>query len=310
MTVQELITAVYEELGEPSDLYIYNGSGTFDMTQAGSLKILLWLNRAYARILNWKFPNGQQVRFPCQDGETYFQGKVPSGTVVSATNSTVELDTAVLAVASAYTGCVVRIDGGLGAGQVRFIVDYSAARVATLNRNWDTNPDATSTYKVYRRKYSFKAPADPDVSENISLSPVNSVASPRRLSNVTDKTEIPIDSRTQGFDTNLEQYGVPCSYIWLGNAVLFDVAVESTDWFLLEFTKIPASLTLATEEPDIPKSFHEPLVLYTCWIGLRRAQEWAGAYSTKRDIEDLMSTLKTGLEQAFERNEIHVEVEL
>lgn len=62
--------------------------------------------------------------------------------------------TAVLRSATAFTddlinNTVIEVTGGTGAGQVRLIVDWvSSTDTATVNPNWTTTPDNTSTYIV------------------------------------------------------------------------------------------------------------------------------------------------------------------
>jgi len=52
---------------------------------------------------------------------------------------------------SAYAGQIIRVVGGTGEGQVRRIVGYhGASRTATVGAPWDTVPDATSQYEIYR----------------------------------------------------------------------------------------------------------------------------------------------------------------
>lgn len=47
-------------------------------------------------------------------------------------------------------GSVVRLIAGTGAGQARVILSYvSSTKVATVGRNWVTNPDSTSVYYIY-----------------------------------------------------------------------------------------------------------------------------------------------------------------
>lgn len=52
------------------------------------------------------------------------------------------------ATAGLYVGCMLYIDGGTGAGQSRYIVGYTAAKVAWVARSWTVTPDVTSTYVV------------------------------------------------------------------------------------------------------------------------------------------------------------------
>lgn len=56
---------------------------------------------------------------------------------------------AAAATGSNLTGFVITLDGGTGAGQTRVITAYNGTtKVATVYPDWDTAPDATSTYVV------------------------------------------------------------------------------------------------------------------------------------------------------------------
>jgi hypothetical protein len=44
---------------------------------------------------------------------------------------------------------MIAIDGGTGAGQSRYIVGYTAGRIAYVARHWTVTPDNTSTYVLY-----------------------------------------------------------------------------------------------------------------------------------------------------------------
>lgn len=48
-----------------------------------------------------------------------------------------------------YANFEIRITGGTGIGQARTILSNTAT-IINVTRNWDTNPDATSTYSIYR----------------------------------------------------------------------------------------------------------------------------------------------------------------
>jgi hypothetical protein len=305
MTTEEMIVEVFEALGEPSDLFPYtSGTVVVDMTTVGAIKILKWLNRGYKRILNWKFPNGHQVRFPVQQGEIFFSTVVKSGTVASATPTEVTLDGGVMANDDQYNGWIVEILAGTGQGQVKVIVDFTAARVATLADAWDTVPDGTSTYALYKRSYSFRGAAAVDVSENIPLNPIDQIASVLKITDVEGVMDLAVGGGIEGFSSGLLSHGTPSSYILLGNRIVFDVAADEVIWYRMEYSKVPEELALALDEPELPETFHEALILYAQWIGLRRSQEWGGAYSTKKDIEDLMQTLKTSIEMSYERMDI------
>ena len=71
-----------------------------------------------------------------------------SGTAAAGTADSITLAASASATASLYVGCRIYIDGGTGAGQSRYIVGYTAARVAWVARSWTVTPDGTSTYVV------------------------------------------------------------------------------------------------------------------------------------------------------------------
>ena len=65
--------------------------------------------------------------------------------------------------ASVAAGQIIRITGGTGAGQLRQIMAVNpggaGADVVSVDRNWGTLPDATSTYGVYQGFYLELAPS-------------------------------------------------------------------------------------------------------------------------------------------------------
>lgn len=75
---------------------------------------------------------------------------VDSGTAQAGAAATITLRAGASATDSLYNGSVITIYGGTGAGQSRTIVGYvGATKVATVGRNWATNPDNTSVYKIH-----------------------------------------------------------------------------------------------------------------------------------------------------------------
>jgi len=72
-----------------------------------------------------------------------------SGTAQAGAAGSITLAAGASATDSLYVGEVVKIYGGTGAGQVRVITAYNGTtKVATVGRNWATNPDNTSLYAV------------------------------------------------------------------------------------------------------------------------------------------------------------------
>jgi hypothetical protein len=71
---------------------------------------------------------------------------VDTGTASAGGPSSITLTGA--ATADYYNGSLVVVIGGTGIGQVRLITDYTVGKVATVDRAWATEPDATSIYIV------------------------------------------------------------------------------------------------------------------------------------------------------------------
>lgn len=74
------------------------------------------------------------------------------GTAQAGASGTITLQSGASSTNDYYNNAVVVITGGTGAGQSRQITDYvGSTRVASVDTNWVTNPDNTSTYIVLGR---------------------------------------------------------------------------------------------------------------------------------------------------------------
>lgn len=75
---------------------------------------------------------------------------VRNNTAQAGAAGSITLDASASATTDFYVGQKVKLDSGTGAGQTRIITAYNGtSKVATLDRNWITNPDATSVFTVY-----------------------------------------------------------------------------------------------------------------------------------------------------------------
>jgi len=78
------------------------------------------------------------------------------GRVQSATESTVTLGASASSYDNAYVDEFITITGGTGSGQSIKITAYDGAtKVATLETNWTTIPDASSRYKLVIRQSGY-----------------------------------------------------------------------------------------------------------------------------------------------------------
>jgi hypothetical protein len=82
---------------------------------------------------------------------------IASGTAQGAGtgNNQIQLAAGASATDAFYSRQKITITGGTGAGQTRFIIAYTGStKMATVNRNWATNPDATSVYEISGESFS------------------------------------------------------------------------------------------------------------------------------------------------------------
>lgn len=85
------------------------------------------------------------IAMDCIDemGAALISGTATAGAARTLTNSGLSLTV------NQYANFQLRITGGTGIGQYRTILNNTAT-IFTLTRNWDTTPDSTSTYSVFR----------------------------------------------------------------------------------------------------------------------------------------------------------------
>ena len=78
-----------------------------------------------------------------------------TGTAGTTTANTIVL-TGASTTANFLTGAKLEITGGTGAGQIRFITNYTSSRVATVSSNWTTQPvSGDSTFKVHIKTQQY-----------------------------------------------------------------------------------------------------------------------------------------------------------
>lgn len=310
MTVQDYLEDLYDTLGKDKQLLCYDGSGNFDITVAGSVKMLSWLNRGYRFLLNFKGLDNVNVVFPATRKVLFFQTQILEGTLASATSTTCTFDTTPLASADNYNGWLVSIESGTGSGQVRMIVDYTSARVATVHKAWDTTPDATSTYCLYKRHMAFLASTATAVGEHIAHPADGNILEPLKITYIEDGRDLAYAGRTANFPGNIISYGNPSQWWRYANGIYFNYAVKEEQWYRMEYTGDLADLTASTDEPQIPRQWQEALYMWLVWKGKSWALEPNAAYAAKRDFYDFVRSMRLPEEEMMDREDVGVEVEL
>lgn len=295
MTLSEMETEVYEALGEQSDLD--------PALSAGAAMLDRWINEAYQKVCFWRFADGTQVNFPATKGEKFFQSYILTGTATSGAASTVTLDSSSAAVADRYVGWVIKITAGTGSGQSRIIMAYTAARVATVHEAWDTNPDTTSTYSLHKRFMKVVPAAAVDAAENIVIDPASEFVTALKVTDVAGLSDLDPGEKSEAYSGSMGSVANPTIFYTYGNTIFFDTAFETSQWYRLEYEKLPTPLTAAADEPQIPEVFHRAIVLHATWIGLKRSQDTEDAYSTKRDLQEYMASTRQPLEHDMARTD-------
>jgi hypothetical protein len=309
MDVQELIENTWTDLGDPSDLDPYT-SGTFDITTDGAVEMLRWLNRAYKRISNWKFPNGKLVRFKVFETDLLFKMPKGTGTVTTGDTTTITLATvsglsgsSILTTANYLKDWVIELTGGTGDGQKRTIYSQSDAGVCTVAPSWTTAPDSTTTVSLYKRFMRFGRTGDTGLDDDLTLDPVSTIDTPLKLLDVTDELPLQPGGRTQAYQLDYLNKGIPRQWIWYGNGITFDRPTDDEHWYRFEYYSMPQDLTAATDVPLIPTYFHEAIGLFMMNVGLKRDQEFSSAYSVKRDLQEFMRDARNQSDLEFDRED-------
>lgn len=90
-----------------------------------------------------------------------------SGTAAAGAAGTLTLASDIPAITSLLLGCILKTTGGTGGGgtggannQARVITGFTSGRVASVTPDWETTPDATTTYEVLLTEQALLRMAD------------------------------------------------------------------------------------------------------------------------------------------------------
>jgi len=105
----------------------------------------VWVNGVYKDTFYWSGITYNEVSIDAVD----VKDSVLDQSAQSATLNTIILAAGASAVDDIYNDMLIEITAGTGSDQVRKIIDYNGAtKVATVESNWDTTPDASSIYRI------------------------------------------------------------------------------------------------------------------------------------------------------------------
>lgn len=292
MTLQEIIVEIFEGLGEPSDLNIWDTDGvTIDPDGKGWPRLTRVVNDAAMALTMWKWPNGHQVRMRSSEAEAMIKTQVTVGAVSAWSNPTMTLSGP--GITTSMRG---RLIVGATSGATGLVWYHNLSTTMILTKITGTFV-ALESVSFYQRDYRF------DDSTTLALTDpgipyLAASGRPLEVIQVIDAdTGAVLDetTKTEKFSVVDSSIGSPATVARTYGGFVFDVWPTAGLTFLVRYSKGPAVLTIndATVEPDLPAQFHRGLVLYGIWWGLRRAQESNDAYATRKDLEDFMARTKT-----------------
>lgn len=295
MTLDEIRDEIWTALGEPTDIDPDTDATTLNRV----------VNEAQRQIAKWRDPaTGKMVRIHSLFNYLYFYPTIITNTITSVSNSTFpyyfSFSTARTGNTSGrYNGWVIEITSGDADGEKRLIMDYERVE-GSYNKYYyseafGTAPSAGDTVKLYKNYFYMLPSTHGWVDDGITL-PSNTdsniadgnLLEVLRIEDVENQTVIEKAENKESFVNIGTSTGDPTKWYRFGNRIIFDYHLDEEKWYKMEYYRLPAEMSAASDEPEIPEIYHWAMVLWGIWWGYKRAMENSSAYSTKKDLEDEM----------------------
>lgn len=301
-TLQELIEETWEQVGKPSDIAPLDLDGNFDINLDGSQQIKRWLNWGLRHICTWKFPTGELVRFSTLYERIRFVAR-PYTVEVADYDATSKIITLTEDLPSWLRGSHLVTKAS---GRWQELAPLNGAELQVIAPK-GTVP--TGEIEIYKREWYFVNESAAGADYNIPVDPVKKVDSVQRITDLQYGREVVRGARTDYWPLSSKQQGPPMAFTDIGGGIQFDRIPLKDAWYLLEYYGLPQDMEEPEDYPPIPAQFHEAVMLHAVWFGLRRQQEWSGAYSTKRDLQELMQTRRKQFEASWDLSEGFLRIE-
>lgn len=266
MTTQEMRDELAASLGNRTDI-----------TDA---RYVQWLNWALLDLCGLHrrraFP---PKRFRILEQKLTFSSTVVSGTVASATASTLVLVAGDVEISDYYNDWVLEItaydEAGAGTdtpdgliGQKRVVFDYDfATNTITIAEDWDTTPDAYTTYSIYQRIY--------DLNDDLGVDPAETLWAIQRMENFNTGVAITHKEWREVVGLDYRNTGEPVTFARRSNSIIFDVTPDETIYYRVWYYRFPTRLSTAAmdTECEIPDYWHEVIVLGALYRGHAKLME-------------------------------------
>ena len=305
MTVQELMTRAFQLSGEPSDLCPFVTPGdpvTFDtgFTQSSTLALLGWLNTAIARIANWEYPDGTMLRFRNLRRSLVFKTKaaLSQAVVIGGTDTVEIMGFSGLNRAGQFDGWIVDVTAGTGIGQRRLVIATTGVgannSVLQVAVDWAVVPDSSSTVSLYKRFFEFvPVPVTGTVDDyHLPGDSVNLIGDVTMVRDIVSMQDLDKAGQTELFTATMLTPGIPSMFMASGSRLVFDVPFSGKRSYEAVYYGHPVPIVAVTDPLPMSLPFHEAVMDWMVHSLQMRAQDFNGAYATKRDLQELMQTLR------------------
>lgn len=263
MTTQEMLDELQAALGNRQDI-----------TDA---RYTQWLNWAQYDLCGFHrkraFPS---VRFRALEGKFIMNISVVTGTAqAGGADNEIILAAATTGADDYYVDCVVELTAYSGTApdslltQKRIITGYdSATTTATLDEDWTVNPDANTTYKIYRREF--------DIETATTLDPRVTLWAVERMETIRGtQVEKVIWEDLLGIDGTNATGAEPTEFARRGNTILLDKWITGSLALRVWYYRYPPLLDSNTPavESVLPEAWHEVILLGAIWRGHENLME-------------------------------------
>lgn len=308
MTILEMVQDVFEALGEPSDLE-YRDIATLqpDTASVGWQRFVRVFNNAQTAIATWKFPEGTQLRFRALEDVASFQTSRLQASITPASpgvdDSFILSGSQLKSGTASYVGWLLEIPDASGKSLYRGRITTSTYNGGQYYITLSPAPQhgLVAPYPVvylYTREYIFQ-------NINGMLPPFTGPIIPYdgqygtpleilNVEDITNGTSIEYNSRHESYIQSEPDVGVPGEYYKLATGLRFNTWPETGINYAVRYFRTPKPFGTDVDQVcELPVQFHQCVVLHALWWGYRRMQENTSAYSTKRDLDDMLRRLRT-----------------
>lgn len=271
MTVDELIVEVYENLGEPTYLSPYNGSGVLDASVAGYQTILRWVNQAIRAIATWKDRvSGRQFRYVPFLKEKF-------GKPVSGVFQVTSVSTPTVLVTDCTWGNPVGVT--LRVGEESRVVVQGGAGVLEVGKPLSVTPSVGVEVTL---RYPFVDVAEEGIIDTVQVRD--------EMTGVTlekaPKGEVYLDTR--------HVWATPTSWYRAGMGIVgLNTTPSDERWYRVVAYQVPSVQGGGTGGSPLPPQFDGAIVLYATGLGFLRMQEMTAKYSVLQDFEAFMRSTQS-----------------